>query len=166
MLPTRRWLVLIFCGLCSMRVQAATVSFLIIETGLPMEAGTSAYSFQWESALLDVFFDAGHIVSNAPVLRLDQKPVEIFPNAACPDLADAVEGGAEFFILALLDYSTPVNEVIQKPRHISLRLFQTRPHRLVYERQYTDAGSGSPNSDFDNLKRSLRDIVPHLNGIY
>ena len=162
-LKSRRLLGLVLCGLCAMRIGAATVSFLVIETGLPKEAGNSVHSGLWESGLLDVFFEAGHIVSNAPVLRLAQKPAGVFPEDARPDLAEAVEGGADFFILALLDYSVPANELIQKPRHVSLRLFQTRPHKLLYEQQYNDTGPNSLDTVYENLKRAARGLLPHLN---
>ncbi|MDR0584420.1 MAG: hypothetical protein LBG57_08755 [Treponema sp.] len=158
-----RRLGLVLCGLCAMRLGAATVSFLVIETGLPEGAGTGAYSGLWESGLLDVFFEAGHIVSNAPVLRLAQKPAGVFPDEALPDLAGAVEGGADFFILALLDYSAPPNGLIQKPRHVSLRLFQTGSRRLLYEQQYNDTGPDNPDLAYESLKRAARDLVPHLN---
>ena len=51
----------------------------------------------WESGLMDVFFEAGHIVSNAPALRLDRKPAEAFPEAARPELNEAIAGGGGVF---------------------------------------------------------------------
>jgi hypothetical protein len=161
----RLWLGLVLCGLWGARAEAATVSFMVIETGLPPEAGTSAHSGLWESGLMDVFFEAGHIVSNAPVLRLDRKPEEAFPAAARPELSEAIEGGAEFFILAMLDYDAPAAANIQKPRRISLRLFKTSPHTLLHEQQYTDTESaGGPDIEYDRLKRAARTLIPHLNG--
>jgi hypothetical protein len=159
-----RRLGLVLWSLCAMRLGAATVSVLVIETGLPDEAGAGVYSGMWESGLLDVFFDAGHIVSNAPVKRLDQKPGGVFPEEARPEFAEAVEGGADFFILALLDYAAPAGGLIQKPRQVSLRLFQTRPQRLLYEREYGDTGPGTPDTDYASLKRAARGLIPHLNG--
>ena len=160
----RLWLGLVLCGLWGARAAAATVSFMVIETGLPQEAGASAHSGLWESGLMDVFFEAGHIVSNAPALRLDRKPAEAFPEAARPELNEAIAGGAEFFILAMLDYEAPATANIQKPRRISLRLFQTSPHRLLHEQQYTDTDSANIDIEYNRLKQAARALVPHLNG--
>jgi hypothetical protein len=90
-------------------------------------------------------------------------PAEVFPDAARPELSEALEGGVEFFILAMLDYAVPVTPAIQKPRLISLRLFKTSPHTLLFEQQFTDTDSTSLAAEYDNLKRAARVLVPHLN---
>ena len=74
--------VVFLCVFFLFRVEAATVSFLVIETGLTDEAGSRQHSGLWESGLLDVFFESGHIVSNAPILRLLSKPSGDFPEEA------------------------------------------------------------------------------------
>ncbi|MDR2134486.1 MAG: hypothetical protein LBP27_05205 [Treponema sp.] len=142
-------------------LEAATVSFLVIETGLSEEAGTSQHSGLWESGLLDVFFEAGHIVSNAPILRLGKRPGEIFPDEALGKLHEAVEGGVDFFIIALLDYAP--NDAIQKPDRVSLRLFNAVSRNLIYEQQYTDKTSKNSGEEFTSLKQAVRGLVPHLN---
>lgn len=144
-------------------LQAATVSFLVIETGLPAETESSLHSSLWESGLLDVFFEAGHIVSNAPIMRLSRKPAKVFPDEAKADLDEALEGGAEYFILALLDYAAPAQTDIQKPTNINLRLFKTKPYKLIYEQQYADKSSQTLNDEFTSLKQAVRGLIPHLN---
>ena len=153
---------LLVCGLLAIRLEAATVSFLVIETGLPEEVGTSQHSGMWESGLLDVFFEAGHIVSNAPVRRLARLPAETFPEEARADLAEAVEGGAEYFILALLDYPAPTSEAIQQPRQVSLRVFKTNPQKLLYEQRYADKPSATLDDEYTNLKKAVRGLTAHL----
>jgi hypothetical protein len=144
-------------------LQAATVSFLVIETGLPAETEASQHSSLWESGLLDVFFEAGHIVSNAPIMRLSGKPAKVFPDEAKADLDEALEGGAEYFILALLDYASSAAADIQKPTNIALRLFKTKPHKLIFEQQYADKSSQTLNDEFTSLKQAVRGLIPHLN---
>jgi hypothetical protein len=143
-------------------VPAATVSFLVIETGLTREMGNSGYSNLWESGLLDVFFEAGHIVSNAPIKRLEIKPQKVFPDEAQEDLNDAAAGDIEYFILALLDYPPPGDNTIPKPRNIALRIFTVSPCRLVYEQLYRDKVSANSDEEFINIKQSIRGLVPHL----
>jgi hypothetical protein len=160
----------LFLGLvCVLRLEAATVSFMVIETGLPEDWGASRHAGLWESGLLDVFFEAGHIVSNAPVLRLPQKPAAQFPEEARTDLAEALEGGAEYIILALLDYETPAAgsasnpPPVGKPRNISLRVFRARPYTLLYERQFADTNSVTLKDEYDGVKSAARTLVPHIN---
>jgi hypothetical protein len=150
---------LLLCAFPAFQTGAATVSFLVIETGLGEDSAASRHSLLWESGLLDVFFDAGHIVSNAPVLRLARKPAKDFPDEAQAEFDQALEGGAEFFILALLDYA----DEEQRPENISLRLYRINPRRKIYEQRYSDKTSRSLQEEFDSLKKAARELVPHLN---
>jgi hypothetical protein len=156
------FLTLVFGIFFMLPLEAATVSFLVIETGLSEGAGASQHSGLWESGLLDVFFEAGHIVSNAPIMRLSKKPAKIFPDEAIENLHEALEGGVDFFIIALLDYA-PNDTVIQKPEKISLRLFNAVSQKLIYEQQYTDKTSKNPGEEFNSLKQAVKGLVPHLN---
>ena len=147
------------CVFFVLRIEAANISFLVIETGLSLEADTNQHSVLWESSLLDVFFDAGHIVFNAPVLRLETKPAGEFPQEAKDELDDAMEGGAEYFILAFLDYDANS----QIPRNISLQLFRINPYKKIFEQQYTGKTYRSTREEYDDLKGIVRGLVPHLN---
>jgi hypothetical protein len=154
---------LVFGIFFTLPLEAATVSFLVIETGLSEEAGASQHSGLWESGLLDVFFEAGHIVSNAPILRLGKRPAKILPDEALGNLRDALEGSVDFFIIALLDYAAPNDAVIQKPEKIFLRLFNVISQKLIYEEQYTDKTSKNAGEEFTSLKQAVKGLVPHLN---
>ncbi|MDR1319013.1 MAG: hypothetical protein LBJ90_05260 [Treponema sp.] len=144
-------------------LEAATVSFLVIEAGGSEEAGPNQYSGLWESGLLDVFFEAGHIVSNAPILRLEKMPRELLPGEALEDLHEAVEGGMDFFVIALLDYTSLSDPLIRRPEKISLRLFNAASQKLIYEQQYADKTSKTPGEEFSSLKQAVKGLVPHLN---
>jgi hypothetical protein len=86
-------------------LSAATVSFLVVETGLAEESVRPQSSLLWENGLMDVFFDAGHIVSNAPIMRIPGKTTEKLPDPVRNELDQARNGGADYFIVVLLEYS-------------------------------------------------------------
>jgi hypothetical protein len=147
----------------SVSAHAATVSFMVIETGIREEIPTVDSSRLWEYALLDVFFDTGHIVSNAPILRVAEKPAKSLPDEARAPLNEALEGGAEFFIVAVLDYQNPARTEDLQPRNISLRLFKTTPYRFLYSQEYTAQDlSAVGRDDIHNAMRVARAIAAHL----
>jgi hypothetical protein len=149
--------------LLSVPLSATTVSFLVIETGLGEGEGRNDFSTLWETSLMDVFFESGHIVSNAPVMRLPVNPEGEFPEEARRDLEEAREGGAEFFVLALLDFAGSSGAGTQRaPQFISLRLFKIEPYGLLFEQRYTGTVKASANEEFLNAKRAAQTIIPHL----
>jgi hypothetical protein len=141
---------------------AANVSVQVIEAGIPAESGANQYSGLWESALLDVFFESGHIVSNAPVLRLDYMPEEIFPDEARKGLDEAIEGGMNYFAIALLEYNYKSEGGARKPRSVRLMLFRTDGCQLVHELRHTDAKVKSLKDEFDSLILTARKLAPHV----
>jgi hypothetical protein len=154
-----------FAAALSVSAQAATISFMVIETGIREEIPTVDSSRLWEYALLDVFFDTGHIVSNTPIARVAEKPQKNLPDEARAPLDEALEGGAEFFVLAVLDYqNTPRNGSGQlQPRSISLRLFQTTPYRFLYSQEYNAADLRAAEQDeISNAMIIARAIATHL----
>jgi len=118
---------------------AAMVSFLVIEEGLKPGSDSGNYSAVWEDGLMGVFFDAGHIVSNSPILRVDQLSEAEFPSEARFDFIDAADGGADYFILAVLDYNT--QERLVKPKSVFIKIFTIESRQLVFEGQFP-AGNG------------------------
>jgi hypothetical protein len=146
-------------------VSAYTVSFIVVEAGLPEEQGVCEYSSFWESGLLDVFFDAGHIVSNAPVLRLKTPPAKQFPDEAAESLDEARAGGADYFVLALLDYresGTSNTSTAPKPKQVFLRLFKTSPFKFIGEEKFTGPRKTSTGEDFISAKQAAVKILPYL----
>jgi hypothetical protein len=145
-------------------LSAANVSFLVIETGVREEGRINESSTIWENGLMDAFFDAGHIVTNAPIMRLNENPPREFPGEAKKTLDEAVQGGAEFFVLALLDYQgiSPAANSALNPRSVSLRLFSTNPYKILYERTYPAGTSIQKNDRFSYAQNAARLIVPFL----
>jgi len=144
------------------RAEAAMVSFMVIETGLPQDAAKPQYSHLWESALLDVFYEAGHIVCNAPIMRIQLLDAGKVPDAAMAELEQAGEGGADFFILAILDYKT--GDASMPPNAVSLKLFSIDPFNQLYEQNVAGKNFRTSKELFDNLKKIAGGLVSRLNG--
>ena len=159
---------------CFLPLYAANISVMVIETGLNEDIERDTYQNIWESSLLDVFFDAGHIVSNAPGMRLMEKPRKEFPDEARVDLAEAVEGGIEYFIVAMLDYPDVFNSVqldpsrqgMLRPENVSLKLYRTSPYKFLYEEKHsaaTDRARLTLGDEISQFKQTARGLISHLN---
>ncbi|GHU92305.1 hypothetical protein FACS189479_00820 [Spirochaetia bacterium] len=159
------FLPLVFAAM-ALPLQGATVSFLVMETGLREDAKANEYSSLWENSLMEVFFEEGHIVSNSPVLRIDQKTKAAaedreFPNEASADLGEARDGGVDYFVLATLDFPAGDGKT---PGDISIRLYKTRPYQFLYEERYAGKSSSNKNDEFARIKQTVRRLLPHLKG--
>jgi hypothetical protein len=153
----------VFIGLAAPApVFAYTVSFIVVETGLVQEGASPESSSLWENGLMDVFFNAGHIVSNAHTLRVDSGALKDFPDEALGDFDEARQGGADFFVMALLDYraSGEAPGAPAKPRQISLKVFRVNPCQKVYEQGY----SGPLRDELTGAKSAARSILSRLRG--
>jgi hypothetical protein len=144
-------------------VFAYTVSFVVIETGPVQDRAVPGSAGLWENGLMDVFFNAGHIVSNALTLRIDREIFKDFPDEVQGDFDEARQGGVDFFIMALLDYrvsgEVPVSPgTVTGPRQVSLKVFRVNPYKKVYEQGY----SGPIQDELTQAKNAARSILPHL----
>jgi hypothetical protein len=156
-------------------LSAANVNVVVVETGVSGAENTTAGVFEasslWENSFLDVFFEAGHIVSNSPVLHLGHLGAKDFPgketaNKEFPpelsiELEDARTGGADFFIIALLAYPPGNVDRRAKPEQVSLRVYTTRPYGFVYEGN-SSLGAAPPETEGERAKRLIRGLIPHL----
>ena len=136
-------------------VTAAAVSFLVIETGQPTAFPGNQYSALWENGLLEVFFELGHIVTNAPLLRLDENPADGFPNEAEQDFDSAREGGMEYFVIGIVDTAEYT---------VYLRLFSTKSQKMIREQIYRGKKSVSMKDEYQNIKKAAGVMSAHLNG--
>jgi len=135
-------------------LHAIGVSFLVMETGLAPDNATSQYSVMWENSLLEVFFDSGYIVTNAPRMRLtDAAAPEGFPVEAERDHEDARDGGMDYFLIAIVDH----------PSHdVSLRLFSTRSREVVAEITHAGGPAWNSREEHENIRRSVRAMAALL----
>jgi hypothetical protein len=144
----------IFVFLPVFTVSAANISVMIIETGRGAVTvrGTADV---WEDNLMDTFFQAGHIVTNARSRQIEKFPMEEIPEEALRDLQAASEGGAEFFIIALLGYGDIIRDGNSKPETIALRLYQVSPYNFLSEETIVQ-GRAVP---FDEAVKRTRNAV-------
>ena len=139
---------------------ASTVSFLVVETGLNDGiTGPQSSSRIWEEGLMGLFFDAGHIVTNNPILRMDiQVPKEIRGTIVEYDFNEAIMGGAEYVVLGFLEYETQGSRAL--PARMIIRVYTTVPEELVYEQVFpVGRNSGEENQLVRNAGRT---IIPHI----
>jgi len=140
-------------------VEASMLTFIVIETGLPQEAERNQHSLRWENALLDVFFDEGHIVSNFPILRFETKPSgDILQSTAYAMEEEALNGGFDYIVFAQLDYSGS-----QTPGDISFLVYRISGRVKVFERQIRGKTYRTTREEIDDLKIIVGELVPYLN---
>jgi len=142
---------LLFCAFIMQPLFGATVSCLVIEIG-PSGSIKNQYSTMWENNMMDVFFDIGHIVSNARMIHLDQKPAENFPGEAEKEYQEARSSGMDYFLIA----------IIEQNKTVSLRLFNTNSRELIKEQVYTDKNPISAKEENDNIKRAISLIADQI----
>ena len=133
----------------------ATVSCLVIETGLPPGSPKSQYSTMWENNLMDVLFETGHIVTNGRMLRFDQKLSEGFPGEAERDFQEARQNGMDYFLIAIIEQNSGTQTV-------SLRLFSTKSQQLIKEQVYANNGPKSAREENESIKSAIGLIAAQL----
>ncbi|MDR2073105.1 MAG: hypothetical protein LBP60_06710 [Spirochaetaceae bacterium] len=150
-------LTLAFAGLIPL--QAATVSVLVIETGFPSGTGRTQSAAVWESGIMDVLFDAGHIVSNAPILRIPAAPDSEIPLQARHDFDDARLGGADFFVMVLLLFP---EEDLEHPREIRIKVFSVSTGKLLYESSVIAKPWEDSGEELADARKSAERLIPQL----
>jgi hypothetical protein len=171
---------------------AATVSFLVVETGLAEESRRPQSSLLWENGMMDAFFDAGHIVSNAPIMRIPElsgeKTTEKLPDPIRTELDQARNGGADYFIVVLLEYPAsttggiPGSDELEgfdpggtggpafsgnpasggKPEKVYMRIFSVSNETLVYEIACAGTTRLDPNEELLEVKKNAAKLIPQL----
>jgi len=142
---------LLFCAFILPPLFGATVSCLVIETG-PSGGSKNQYSAMWENNLMDVFFDIGHIVSNARMIHLDRKPAENFPGEAENDYLQARASGMDYFLIAIIDQN----------QSVSLRLFNTNSRELLKEQVYAYSIPKSAREEIESVKKAIGLIADQI----
>jgi len=138
-------------------VEATMVSFMVIETGVQEERRNQS-SDHWENGLLDVFFDAGYIVSNFPMMRFDIATPEYIQMMITDDIEDAKDGGSEYFIMVQLDYSSGE----KTPGEISLILYRINPYNKMYERQIPGKTYRTDRDEINDVRNIVTGLVSQL----
>ena len=141
-------------------VSASMVSFLLVETGINETASSGQYSSLWEGGLMAAFFDAGHIVTNSPIARMEKKPARDLSGKVEADYKEAVRGGADFFVLAFLEYKEQGEKAI--PIGIALKLYSSNSQRLVYEQMFPAGTGKNLDEEYKFAQNAGRVIISHL----
>jgi len=138
----------------SLNLYAANISVMVIETGLNKESPVNRYSYMWENGLLDVYFENGHIVSNSPILKLNVKPANGFPEEVLRDYDEAKETGMDYFAIAIIEYPSPFK--------VSLRLFNTKSFDMLYELAFTDAPTLPEKDRYERIKKAIQESAGRI----
>jgi len=134
-------------------VSAATVSFYVIEAGMNEESDTKL-SQLWETAFMDVFFDAGYIISNAPVLRLEKSPSNILQVL---DFQEADVCGIDYMLVVLLEYK----KELSAPDSAQFYIFKVNKQEKIVERNIR-LKQISSRDDFNDIKSIARGFIPYI----
>ena len=157
----KKYIFVLFIGsFFSLSAWASMVSFFVIETGLPESRLNNEHSVQWENAFMDVFFDAGYIVSNAPIIRFDTKPQGDILHFSGISVMEARNWGIDYMIIAQLDYS----DVAQSPTNITFFIYRVNSNEKILERQITGKSYRSTREEYDDIRTITRSLVQYIRG--
>jgi len=151
---------LVFSFFLNAGAAASMVSFYVIETGLPENRLNNEHSVQWENAFMDVFFDAGHIISNFPTMRFETRPQGEVMQYASISMMEARNWGIEYIVIAQLDYV----DVYQSPASITFFVYKVHTNEKLFERQIAGKTYRSIRDEYEDLKVIVRSLVPIING--
>jgi len=146
-------LVVIIGILLVFSVSAATVSFYVVEAGINEEADKKV-SELWEAAFMDVFFEAGYIISNAPIMRLEKSPSNILQIL---DFKEASVCGIDYMLIVLLDYKVG----LPAPEEVSFYIYKVTKREKVLERKIRQKQIPL-RDDYNNMKTIARGFVPYI----
>jgi hypothetical protein len=156
MLKKYLFFVLLFCAFILPCLFGATVSCLVIETGLPTGGPKSQYSTMWENNLMDVLFETGHIVSNGRMIRLEKMPPENLPAEAERDFQEARQNGMDYFLIAIIEQKSGETPVV------SLRLFSASTKLLIIEQVYANNSLRNAREENESIKRAIGLVAAQL----
>jgi hypothetical protein len=135
-----------------------TVSVVIVETGIPEGSSAMESSGMWENGIMDTFFEYGHIVSNAPMLRLETEQAAPYPSEQVLKIDQVREGGSAYYVLAVLHYVDGNNSL---PSSVSLRLVQLYPNKVLYEVQI-DGNDIQAQNEAEYVKKTAETLIPYV----
>ena len=150
------WCITVMMAVLIFPASASLVSFLVVETGINEEIPSTEYGDLWEGGLMAGFFDAGHIVTNSPIMRMEQKPSQILTGDVKADFDEAATGGANFFILCFLDHQIQGRRAV--PVDITIQTYRTDTQELIFEQSFP-VGRGRNNSEEFQLAQSAAGVI-------
>jgi hypothetical protein len=151
-------LVVIFGVFLNLSAGASMVSFFVIETGVSENERNNEHSLYWENSFMDVFFDTGHIVSNAPLLRLEARPSGDILRTINFDIEEAFALGIEYLLIAQLDYV----EGSRHPSEILFFIYKVDTGEKILERRIPGRTYRTTRDEVDGIKTIVRGLVPYI----
>jgi len=140
---------------------ASMVSFMVVETGLSEEASTQ-YGSVWEGGLMQVFFDAGHIVTNYPIARMEKKPENDISGPIGNDFFEAAVNGAEYFVLCYLEFQNRSRSV---PNTMIIKIYDVNAEKLIFERSFPAGTGRNLNDEYQIALNTGRIVVSNIKGM-
>jgi len=138
---------------------ASTVSFLVVETGLG-EKTITQYGSLWEAGLMEVFFDAGHIVTNSPIARMEKRPAEDLSGSIELGFNEARVGGADYFILGFLEFRDS-----SVPNAMIIKIYSTNAEKLIFERSFPAGNGRNLGEEYQIAKNAGQIVVSNIKDI-
>jgi hypothetical protein len=136
-------------------IGAATVSFYVIEAGVNEDSDIKqSQSVEWENAFMEVFFDAGYIISNAPIMSFEKKPSDVLQVV---DMDEAVACGIDYMLIVLPEYKKDVKEPIE----VSFYIYRVVMHEKVIEKKII-IKRVSKLDDYNNMKSIAKEFIPYI----
>jgi len=147
--------IVLFGLFLTLKAEGSMVSFYLIETGLSESVNDNQFAVQWENAFMDVFFDGGLIVSNAPVLRLANKPSGDILRYV--NMNDARNAGIDFVIIGQLDFTHN-----GAPSDITFFIYQVTPGEKILERHIPGRTTRSAREEYEYMKAIARGFITYI----
>jgi hypothetical protein len=181
MISLRTVLLTGFLSLVSFPLFCANISILIIETGLQdgKPLGRGEMTEIWETGLLNVFFEEGHIVTNARSFALKKKPGKELTDEIKSYITEAEDSGIDYFVLAYLDYETDTTvnaggfSGFPRPAGIEFNMFNINPvqgtargaSKCIWTQHIDLRRSGYlTKEEQTSVRKAARSLIVHLGG--
>jgi hypothetical protein len=147
---------------------AANVSVMIIESGFDQESSSSSVNLPhlagiWESGMMDILFEAGHIVSNAESMTITRNAEEDIPEEVRSSIDAAILGGADYFIMVFLHYE-PLSDSHHdaRPVQVMLELLSLRPSTVLFKEKIAKPNKTNQRDEFANAQKAARIVIPYI----
>ena len=146
--------------LLSFPAYASMVSFLVVETGISDDIPNNQLSSLWGGGLMAAFFDAGYIVTDSPVVRMEQKPSKDLSGKVEETFNEATSVGSEYFILGFLEYEVSAGRAV--PVNIAVKLYETSSKKLIYEQVFPVGKGRNLAEEHQFAQNAGRTIISHM----
>ena len=141
--------------------RATMVSFLIVETGIEEGFPETEFGAIWEDGLMASFFDAGVIVTNSPILRMEERPEYDITGTLRAEFDEAVMGGANYFVMCFINHEIQGRRAV--PTNITIQKYRTDTQELVFQQSFPVGNNSSQSTVMRNAMDAGRVIASRIN---